>query len=77
MNTIEVIFDGKAFIPAEPVQLAPGTRLTLTIGPALHEHPEGSPELPWATVEDAVGYARARPGYHFFPDVEESAEDRP
>jgi hypothetical protein len=31
MKTIEVVFDGRAFVPSEPVDLPSGTRLRLTV----------------------------------------------
>ncbi len=31
LKTIEVVFDGKAFVPSQPVDLPAGTRLNLTV----------------------------------------------
>lgn len=73
--TIEVVYDGKAFVPTKPVDLPAGTKASVsTIGsstantstPLTTEEAErvlrgdGTP-LPWATVEEALAYSRGRP----------------
>lgn len=73
LKTIEVVFDGKAFVPTEPVDLPAGTKASIAVdsptaasnAPLSHEEAErilrgdGSP-LPWATVDEALAYSRGR-----------------
>lgn len=71
MSTLEVVFDGRAFVPISPVDVPKGTRgtvrleeATVVILPSM-SLPEaesilngnGEP-LPWATVEEALGHPR-------------------
>ncbi|HEX4613762.1 MAG TPA: hypothetical protein VH092_36615 [Urbifossiella sp.] len=68
--TIAAIFDGRAFVPSQPVSLSPGTRVRLVLGavePAMTVAEaervlagDGSP-LPWPTVDEAMARARLRP----------------
>jgi hypothetical protein len=75
LKVIEVVFDGKAFVPTEPVDLPAGTKLSVSLpegGGAVPAEPmtaeeaemvlrgDGTP-LPWATVEEALAYSRGRP----------------
>lgn len=72
--TIEVVFDGKTFVPTSPVNLPAGTKANVAVvegavlRPASTLTPEeaerilrgdGTP-LPWATVEEALAYSRGR-----------------
>ncbi len=38
IKTFEAVFDGKSFLPKEPVELEPNTQVTITI--ETHEKPE-------------------------------------
>ncbi|MBY0512463.1 MAG: hypothetical protein K2P78_00960 [Gemmataceae bacterium] len=96
-----LVFDGKTFVPTEPVELPVGTRADVVVtldeggGPTAMIQPPppmtperqrtweeltrqwASGELPWATVDDAIGYSRGRPGYHLISDPENPAGDGP
>jgi hypothetical protein len=50
LKTIEVVFDGKTFIPTEPIDLPTGTKLTL----AMPEAPGGDNSLPIASQQRAM-----------------------
>jgi predicted DNA-binding antitoxin AbrB/MazE fold protein len=80
LKVIEVVFDGKAFVPTEPVVLPAGTKGQVSL-PAGVERPatpmtreeaerilqgDGSP-LPWATVDEAMAYIRGRP----WPEIDD------
>jgi hypothetical protein len=73
MNTVEVIFDGRVFVPTSPLDLPSGTMSIVVISsqsvvrtamsPAEAERileGDGTP-LPWATVEEALGRPRYQP----------------
>lgn len=83
--TIEVVFDGKTFVPTKPVDLPAGTKASVALAgssaapPAAPLTPEeaerilkgdGTP-LPWATVDEALAYSRGRPWPE--PDAEEQS----
>lgn len=72
--TIDVVFDGKAFVPTGPVNLPAGTKASVSLD-MTHSQPikhltteeaerilrgDGTP-LPWATVDEALAYSRGRP----------------
>jgi hypothetical protein len=66
---ILAVFDGKVFVPTEPIELPVGERVLVTVyiapQPSEEERTEaerilrgdGSP-MPWATVEEALGHPR-------------------
>ena len=68
LRTIEVVFDGKSFVPTGPVDLPAGTKVSVELpdsGMSAEEAErilggDGSP-LPWATVDEALAYSRGRP----------------
>ncbi len=74
LKTIEVVFDGKTFVPTEPVDLPAGTKASVAVadgatlpgGVLSPEEAErvlrgdGSP-LPWGSVEEALAESRGRP----------------
>jgi hypothetical protein len=79
--TIPVVFDGKAFVPTEPVDLPAGTKACVAVLGGLSPATaimtvaeadrilkgDGTP-LPWATVDQALAYSRGRPWPE--PDIE-------
>ncbi len=42
IKTIEAVFDGKFFLPKEPVELEPNTQVTITV--ETHEEPQSKPK---------------------------------
>jgi hypothetical protein len=66
---IVAVFDGKVFVPTEPVELPLGERVLVTVciasPPSDQEKAEaerilrgdGTP-MPWTTVEEALGHPR-------------------
>lgn len=42
IKTFEAVFDGKSFLPKEPVELEPNTQVTITI--ETHKQPVGKPK---------------------------------
>ena len=74
--TIEVVFDGKTFVPTQPVDLPAGTKANVAVAGCVEAESDASPlsiseaerilqgdgtPLPWATVEEALAYSRGRP----------------
>ena len=70
MSTVEVVFDGKAFVPSTAVDLPVGAKCVVIlkdsaiIRPAMSDaqaerifQGNGEP-LPWATVEEALAHPR-------------------
>ncbi len=83
-KSIDVVFDGKVFVPSEPVGLEPGTRMIMTFTVAALSEREAEAKrdldgegqnLPWATIDEAISYSRARPGYHLLPVNDKPIED--
>jgi predicted DNA-binding antitoxin AbrB/MazE fold protein len=69
---ITAVFDGKVFVPTEPIELPIGKRVLVTVcvasKPTEEEKEEAEQilrgnggELPWATVEEALGHPRYEP----------------
>jgi hypothetical protein len=71
MNTVEVVYDGRAFVPTSSVNVPKGTKCTVMLEEvaAIIRPSMGVPEaerilngdgeqLPWATVEEALGHPR-------------------
>jgi len=66
MSTIDVVFDGRVFVPATPVDLPAGTKTVVVVYTHQSDRPamtkaeaerilngDGTP-LPWTTVEEAL-----------------------
>jgi hypothetical protein len=69
---ITAVFDGRAFVPSQPVALPPGTRVRLLVGADEPVMTAGESDRvlalagdgtapPWPTVEEAMAHTRRRP----------------
>ncbi len=72
MPFVQAEFDGRVFVPCQPVELPPGTRVEVVVPPPkmtaeqLKQWEEIARQIEsssphFATVEEALGYSRKRP----------------
>lgn len=57
MNTIDAIYDGRAFVPSGPVDVPPGTRVTLSLPDHGYPGPRAGapdPDKPLSAEDEAI-----------------------